>query len=94
MLAVNTLASMRLTRLFVPAMADRPGGGLVVNVGSLAGTFASAKSAAHCASKWGMRGWTLACYEVGEGAGGAGDPCCCTAGPGCLPCPLCMHCAC
>ena len=75
MLALNTLAPMRFARLFAPAMAGRPGGGLLVNVGSLAGTFASAQTAAYCASKWGVRGWTLACYEVGRGAGGAALRC-------------------
>lgn len=54
-MAVNTLAAMRLTREFAPAMAAR-GGGLIVTVGSLAGTFASAGSAPYAASKWGVRG--------------------------------------
>lgn len=65
MLATNTLAPMRLTRRLAPAMAARPGGGgLVVTVGSLAGTFAAAGSAPYAASKWGVRGWVLGCYEV------------------------------
>ncbi|KAL4458634.1 hypothetical protein ABPG75_013499 [Micractinium tetrahymenae] len=62
MLYTNTLGPMRLTRLLAPAMAQR-GGGLIVNTGSLAGTFASASSAPYCASKWGIRGWVLSTYE-------------------------------
>lgn len=45
-------------------MAAR-GSGLIVTVGSLAGTFASAGSAPYAASKWGVRGWVLSTYEVG-----------------------------
>ncbi len=63
MLAINTLAPMRLTRAFAPAMAKR-GRGAIVTVGSLAGTFASAGSAPYASSKWGVRGWVLSTYEV------------------------------
>ncbi|KAI7840700.1 hypothetical protein COHA_005622 [Chlorella ohadii] len=62
MLAINTLAPMRLTRAFAPAMAKR-GRGAIVTVGSLAGTFASAGSAPYASSKWGVRGWVLSTYE-------------------------------
>lgn len=68
MFAVNTLAPMRLTRAFAPAMAQR-GRGTIVTVGSLAGTFASAGSAPYASSKWGVRGWALSTYEVGRGRG-------------------------
>jgi len=63
MAATNTLAPMRLTRLLAPAMAAR-GGGLVVNVGSLAGKSGFPNSGPYCASKWGVRGWVLGSYEV------------------------------
>ena len=63
MLAINTLAPMRLTRAFAPAMAARCAGA-VVAVGSLAGTVPMGSSAPYAASKWGVRGWMLAAYEV------------------------------
>lgn len=73
MLSVNTLAPMRLTRAFAPAMAAR-GRGTIVTVGSLAGTFASAGSAPYASSKWGVRGWVLSTYEVGaRWQGGSAD---------------------
>ena len=70
MLAINTLAPMRLTRAFAPAMAKR-GRGAIVTVGSLAGTFASAGSAPYASSKWGVRGWVLSTYEVSRREGWA-----------------------
>lgn len=73
MFAINTLAPMRLTRAFTPAMAAR-GRGTIVTVGSLAGTFASAGSAPCASSKWGVRGWVLSTYEVGaRWQGGSAD---------------------
>lgn len=73
-MAVNTLAPMPLTREFAPAMAAR-GSGLIVTIGSLAGTIASAGAAPYAASKWGVRGWVLSTYEVGGGRalGGPGQ---------------------
>ena len=42
------------------------GGGVIVNVGSLAGTRAYPMVAAYSASKWGLVGLTKACAEEGK----------------------------
>lgn len=38
--------------------------GLIVNIGSIAGEMGFAPMAVYAASKWGLRGWSLSCYEV------------------------------
>lgn len=65
---INLLGPMRLTARLAPAMAAR-GGVVIINTGSLAGTKPMEKNLHYAASKWGVRGWTLACYEVRPGGG-------------------------
>ncbi len=62
MVALNLIAPMRLTRLWVPEMASR-GFGALIFTGSLAGVLPT-KNAAYCASKHALRSWALSCYEV------------------------------
>lgn len=62
-LDVNLLGPMHLTRRLVPAMKERRDG-VIINTGSMAGTQPMSSGAHYAASKWGVRGWVLACYEV------------------------------
>lgn len=62
MIALNLSTPMRLTRRFAKGMIERQHG-LIVNVGSLVGVQPMAGSAAYAATKYGMRGWSLNCYE-------------------------------
>ena len=59
---INLAAPMRLTRLLAPEMA-RKGGGACIFTGSLAGVRPT-KTAAYAASKYAIRAWAQACYEV------------------------------
>lgn len=61
-LAVNTMAPIRLTRLFAPEMV-RQGRGNIVFTGSLAG-YRPTSNSAYGTSKYAVRGYALACYEV------------------------------
>eukprot|EP00808_Paulinella_micropora_P023848 g37492.t1 len=61
MLAVNLLAPMRLTRALAPPMVER-GWGVIVNIGSIAGTEPMTSSGAYAASKYGLRGWSLSTW--------------------------------
>ena len=45
--------------------AAQRGGGCIVNLASVAALHLSPDEAAYASSKAGMRGWSLACYEVG-----------------------------
>ncbi len=38
--------------------------GLIINIGSIAGEMGFAPMAVYAATKWGLRGWSLSCYEV------------------------------
>lgn len=38
--------------------------GLVINIGSVASLSPMPKTAVYATSKWGLRGWSLSCYEV------------------------------
>lgn len=55
-ITTNLIAPIRLTLAIYPGMVAR-GGGLIVNVNSLAGKTFNADEAAYCASKWGLRGF-------------------------------------
>eukprot|EP00123_Amoebidium_parasiticum_P012143 comp21151_c0_seq1/m.28630 comp21151_c0_seq1/g.28630 ORF comp21151_c0_seq1/g.28630 comp21151_c0_seq1/m.28630 type:complete len:242 (-) comp21151_c0_seq1:510-1235(-) len=62
MMAINLNAPMRLTRRLAPAMAER-GGGTIINMGSVAAIEPMTSSCAYAASKHGLRGWSLSCYQ-------------------------------
>ena len=38
--------------------------GLIINLGSVAGLEPMKATPVYAASKWGIRGWSLSCYEV------------------------------
>lgn len=61
MFSLNVSAPMRLTRRLAPAMVER-GQGIIVNMGSIAGTEPMTESAAYAASKYAMRGWSLSTW--------------------------------
>ncbi|GMH36795.1 hypothetical protein BSKO_04668 [Bryopsis sp. KO-2023] len=62
MMKVNLLAPMRLTRRFSPSMVEKSDGA-IINICSVAGVEPMTNMCAYAASKWGMRGWSLSCYE-------------------------------
>lgn len=62
LLAVNTLAPMRLMRRLAPRMVERERG-TIVNVGSIAAIEGMKGPGAYAASKHGLRGFTLSSYE-------------------------------
>jgi len=57
LIAVNLLASMRLTRHFLPWFIQRRSGS-IVNMASIAGTMAITPNAAYCAAKHALVGWS------------------------------------
>ncbi len=61
-LDVNLRATMGFTRLALPYL-EKGGGGAVVNIASIAGITGMAGSAAYCASKHGVMGFTRALFE-------------------------------
>ena len=38
--------------------------GLIINIGSIAGEMGMGPQSVYAATKWGLRGWSLSCYEV------------------------------
>lgn len=65
---VNLKAPIRLTRMALPYLR-RARKGAIVNVASLAGRIQLPYEAAYCASKFGLRGFTLSLAEELEGTG-------------------------
>lgn len=65
---VNLRAPVLLSRLVLPLL-QRAGEGAIVNVASLAGRVALPGEVSYCASKWGLRGFTLALAEELAGSG-------------------------
>ena len=53
----NLIAPMKLSRDFIPLLAQRPSGA-IVNIGSILGSIGYAGSSVYCASKFGLRGFT------------------------------------
>ncbi len=60
---LNLLAPMHLTNLLAPAMKERSNG-VIINICSVAGIEPMGMGAAYAASKHGLRGWSLSCYNV------------------------------
>jgi short-subunit dehydrogenase len=60
---LNLLAPMHLTRLLAPAMKEHDSG-VIINICSVAGIEPMAMGAAYAATKHGLRGWSLSCYNV------------------------------
>ena len=40
--------------------------GLIINIASVASLSPMPETAVYATSKWGLRGWSLSCYEVGQ----------------------------
>ena len=64
MIALNLIVPMRLTRALAPSLAQRQGGGYIINISSMAGLRASKYNSAYSASKWGLTGWSRNSFEV------------------------------
>ena len=60
---INLLGPMRLTRLLAPYMKEK-GKGACIFTGSLAGVRPMKSAAAYGASKFAIKAWAEACYEV------------------------------
>jgi short-subunit dehydrogenase len=63
MIQLNLAAPMRITRLLAPAMVEK-GGGTIINLGSVAAVEPMTQSCAYAATKHGLRGWSLSCYQA------------------------------
>lgn len=59
---VNLRAPMILSQMVLPTLIAK-GGGAIVNIGSLSGKTGQANTAAYCASKFGLIGFTESLYE-------------------------------
>ncbi|MEN6429184.1 MAG: SDR family NAD(P)-dependent oxidoreductase [Phycisphaerales bacterium] len=68
MVDVNLRAPIALCRMVLPYL-KRAGGGAIVNVASLAGHVPFAGAAAYCATKFGLRMFSLSLAEELEGSG-------------------------
>lgn len=62
MIQLNLLVPMTLMHELVPKMVEQEDG-TVINIASMSGKEPRPNSAGYAASKWGLRGWTLSCYE-------------------------------
>lgn len=60
---LNLTAPMLLTQAFAAGM-EKKKAGLIINIGSIAGEMGFAPMAVYAATKWGLRGWSLSCYEA------------------------------
>lgn len=68
MVDVNLRAPIMLCRIAIPYLREQ-GGGVIINVGSLAGRTPVPNSAAYSASKTGLRAFTYAMFEELRGSG-------------------------
>ena len=68
MIDVNLRAPIMLTRMALPYLREA-GGGVIINVGSLAGRTPVPNSAAYSASKSGLRAFSYSMYEELRGSG-------------------------
>ncbi len=64
MINLNLLVPMKLTHALAPILARSHAGGHIINISSVAGLRPSKYNAAYSASKWGLTGWSKACFEV------------------------------
>jgi len=62
-IALNLLAPMFLTKAFAPSMVEKKEG-IIINICSIAGLEPMKATPVYAASKWGLRGWSLSCYEA------------------------------
>jgi short-subunit dehydrogenase len=62
-LKLNVLAPMQFTRCLAPQMQEKHEG-LIINMGSVAAIEPSAGMAVYTATKHGLRGWSLSCYQA------------------------------
>ena len=62
MTSLNLVTPMHLARKFAPAMTEK-GYGVIINMGSLAGMDAVGPMGSYCATKWGIRGWSLSLHN-------------------------------
>ncbi|DBA71124.1 TPA: hypothetical protein ACH3X2_011534 [Trebouxia sp. C0005] len=60
---LNLLAPMALTHAFSPGMVEKKEG-LIINMGSVAALEPMKSTPVYAASKWGLRGWSLSCYDA------------------------------
>ena len=67
-LAVNLRAPFLLSKAAFPRMREA-GGGMIVNISSVAGKKGWANASAYCASKFGLTGFTEALADEGKGYG-------------------------
>eukprot|EP00803_Ostreobium_quekettii_P011274 evm.model.scf_135.5 EVM.evm.TU.scf_135.5 scf_135:40700-42923(+) len=63
MVVADLTTPMRLTRLLAPAMVERKDGA-IINISSILGVDPWGHTAAYCAAKFGLRGWSLSCHET------------------------------
>lgn len=59
---LNLLVPMRLTRWLAPAMKEKESG-IIINLGSIAAIEGMSGAGAYAATKHGLRGWSLSCYQ-------------------------------
>lgn len=62
MLQLNLHAPMHLTRLVAPEMVKAKKGAIMF-LGSVAGIEPMQNACSYAATKWGLRGWALSCYQ-------------------------------
>ncbi|KAA6429628.1 MAG: hypothetical protein FRX49_00062 [Trebouxia sp. A1-2] len=63
---IDSLAKRILADKQVDVLVNNAGimDGLIINVGSIAGLEPMKSTPVYAASKWGLRGWSLSCYDV------------------------------
>lgn len=62
-IGLNLTAPILLTKAFAAGMVKNKAG-LIINIGSIAGEMAFAPMLLYSTTKWGLRGWSLGCYEA------------------------------
>lgn len=62
MVRLNLCAPMRLTRRLAPKMVEQ-GGGVIINIASIAAMDPLPDVGSYVATKSGLRGWSRSCYQ-------------------------------